>query len=457
MLYSRVLAGLAGALVLAGCGSEIASTVGLGGGPAAVSGALVVGDEPFAVRTGAAILGQGGDAADAASAMYFALSVTYPVAAGLGGGGVCVVYDPVRNTTQEFDFEAREPAAAGAYAVPGNVRGIAMMQAAYGALPWQKVVSPAEVMARTGVPISRALATRLADNADVIRLDASLAAAYLDESGKPKPVDSVVVQPDLADTLSAIRAAGPDGFYTGPVGARLAAYGGSEGGSLTAADLAAAKADVAAPRALSIGSETVYLPSHDLGVGAFSGVLLANLAKAEKTSVGAKDLQASVLWALQQSLKDYHVADLPKDFGATGFAAVDARGQAVACAVTMNAPFGSGHTARATGVTLARAPSAGPAGLASAFLSPAIVTHRNGEPAKLAGAGAGGPNGVAAMAYAIGRLAQGDEILSRNDLRTTGLAPYETINAIVCFDGSCAALPDPGGNGLGAFVPVKQK
>lgn len=417
----------------------------------------MVGDEPFAVRTGAAILGQGGNAVDAATAMYFALSVTYPVAAGLGGGGLCIVYDPAKGTTQEFDFEARDAAAMGAYAVPGNVRGFGVMHAAYGALPWQKVVSPGEVLARTGVPISKALALRLADGGDIIRLDAGLAAAYLDEAGKPKPEGAVVVTADLADTLAAIRTKGPEALYGGDLGDRIATYTASEGNSITKADLAAMQAGQVTPRVVSMGSEIVYLPSRTIGAGAFAGVLIDNLNKAHSTSVGAKDLQASVVWALQQSLKQYHVADLPKDLGATGFAAMDARGQAVACAVTMNGPFGSGHTVRGTGVTLAKAPTASTAGLASAFLTPVIATRRSGGAAELAGAGAGGPNGAAAIAYALGRIAQGEEILSRSDLRTTGVAPYDTVNALVCSGRTCAALPDPAANGLGVFVPAKEK
>ena len=212
------------------------------------------------------------------------------------------------------------------------------------------------------------------------------------------------------------------------------------------------------PRVTQIGSDYVFIPAHKTGAGAFAGVLLDNLAKAQTTSVGAKDLEASVIWALQQSLKDYHVSELPKDLGATGFATMDARGQAVACAVTMNGAFGSGHTVRGTGVTLAKAPSSsGSAGMASAFLTPIIAARRADDPAELAGAGAGGPNGTAAIAYALQRIADGDEILSRKDLKSTGVAPYDTVNAIVCSGRSCVALPDPAANGLGTLVPLKEK
>lgn len=459
MLYSRVLAGLAGMLLLAGCSvglGGIGSSVGLGSSTPATSGALVVGDEPFAVRTGAAILGQGGNAADAAAAMYFALAVTYPVAGGLGGGGVCIVHDPAKNETQEFDFEARDATKGGAYAVPGNVRGFALLQMAYGALPWQKVVSPAEVYARAGVPISKALAARLAESGDVIRLDAGLAAIYLDESGKPKTAGVVVTSPELADTLAAIRMGGPEAFYAGAIADKIAAYADSEGGGITKADLGALKAAQITPRVTQIGSDYVFIPAHKTGAGSFAGLLLDNLARAQSTSAGAKDLEASVVWSLQQALKEAKVSDLPKDLGATGFAAMDARGQAVACAVTMNGPFGSGHSVRGTGVTLAKAPSSGSAGTASMFLTPIIAARRADDPAELAGAGAGGPNGTAAIAYALARIAGGDEVLTHKDLKSTGVAPYDTVNAIVCSGRACAALPDPGAHGLGALVPTKE-
>jgi gamma-glutamyltranspeptidase / glutathione hydrolase len=453
MFGTRALAGLAGVLLLAGCAVDVGSTLGMG--DSAKPQALVVGDEPFAVKVGAATLAQGGSAVDAATAMYFALAVTYPVAAGLGGGGICIVHDPVRNQTEEFDFLARDSASGGAYAVPGSVRGFALMQTAYGNLPWQKVVSPAEVYARTGFPLSRALAERLTNAGDVVRLDAGLAAVFMDESGRTKAAGTVASNPDLAETLSAIRQQGPDALYSGAVAEKILAYSTSEGGAIERSELATYKATRTTPRVMQMGSDYVFIPAPHTGAGAFAGALLDNLARAQATQSGSRDLQAAVAYAVQQTLRDFKLDALPKDLGATGFAATDARGQAAACAVTMNGPFGSGHTALGSGVTLAHAPGSANAGLAAAFLTPIIASPGGDRPAVIAGAGAGGPNGSASIAYALARVAAGDEIFTRRDLRSTGVAPYDTVNAIVCSSGTCAALPDPAANGLGAVVPTK--
>jgi len=462
ILRSRILACASSLLLLAGCSIDLNRPVEIGGGPTildltsgpsgssgAGASALVVGDEPFAVRVGASILSQGGSAADAATAMYFALAVTYPVAAGLGGGGICLVHDAQAARTEEFDFLARDSGGGGAYAVPGNVRGFALLQSAYGVLPWQRDVAPGEGFAAAGFPISRALSARIATAQDVIRLDADLAAEFLDESGAAKPAGTVVSNPDLAQTLAAIRTGGPNAFYSGNLGARILAYSSAQGGAINVPEFARYRPLRRTPQAMQIGNQFVYLPSQSTGAGAFAGVLLDTLKRALETSAGENDLQASVIVAVKQALAHFALGTLPKDLGATGFAATDARGQSVACGVTMNGPFGSGHNAQDTGVTLARAPSSGDMGLAAAFITPVIATDSGGA-LSLAGAGAGGPNGTASMGFALAKLARGETVNRRGDLRSTGVAPYDTINAIVCQSGTCVALPDPGANGLGA-------
>jgi gamma-glutamyltranspeptidase / glutathione hydrolase len=183
------------------------------------------------------------------------------------------------------------------------------------------------------------------------------------------------------------------------------------------------------------------MPGASTGAGAFIASLMGN--------VGGGDLQTAVVNALRRSLDNFHVPSVPPDLGATGFAALDANGQAAACAMTMNGPFGSGHTVADTGMLLAASPSA-PAGISGAFLTPMIATE--GGTVALAGAGTGGPNGSAAMAYALLKKAAGQNLARPGDLRSTGLAPFATVNTIACQNGLCVALPDPGGSGLGSSV-----
>ncbi len=437
MFHIRFLAASVSILLLAGCSSG-------GDSPPPVSG-YAVGDEPLAVKAGVDVLADGGSAADAASAMYFMLSVTYPVAAGLGGGGLCIVHDQQTGRTEEFDFLARNAMGGGAYAVPGNVRGFATMQAIYGRLPWARDVAPGEAYAATGFPVSQALAARLASAQDVIRLDASLAAEFLDESGQVKKAGAIVSNPALAATLSQIRQYGASGFYRGNVAQQILAYSASQNGAMSADEFSGYKADRTVPQMAQVGGETAYVPSAGVGAGAFAGALINHLTNSDE-----ENSATMVGEAVRTALDRFGIKTLPQDLGATGFAALDSSGQAVACAVTMNGPFGSGHTAQGTGIVLAHAPAADNTGLAAAFLTPVVATDGPDGPVTLAGAGAGGPNGTASIAYALVRLARGEDMTQPGSLRSTGMAPYDTVNAITCQGDTCAALPDPAAHGLGA-------
>ncbi len=448
MYRPRNIGGAAGLLLLAGCSLIGNASDSLTGSSVSRPIGLAVGDEPFAVEAGASVLRNGGSAADAATAMYFALSVTYPVAAGIGGGGICLVHDAARQRDEEIDFLPRDAAHGGAYAVPGSVAGFALIQSSYGKLPWQRVVAPGEELASAGFRISNALATRLVDNQNLIRLDAGLAGEFLDETGHLRAVGSVVDNPSLAQTLASIRTQGPAGFYGGAVADNLVSYSTSEGGAISGTDLRAYAPGRSNATSSKIGDQTIFVPSRRVGAGAFLSAMMSHFVDGQGAASGADDLSSAVARATKTTLNEFHVTNLPKDLGATGFAATDRNGQAVACAVTMNGPFGSGHTAAGTGITLARAPSSGEAGLAAAFLTPAIA--RNDSALTFAGAGAGGPNGTAAMVYALLKLSRGVDVTRTGQLHSTGIEPYETINAIACSGAICAAIPDLGAHGLGA-------
>jgi gamma-glutamyltranspeptidase/glutathione hydrolase len=127
----------------------------------------VVADEPQAALAARQILNNGGNAADAAAAAGFAMAVTLPSRAGLGGGGACIIKMPAADGTAQppvtLLFPAGAPAQAGGdrpAAVPALARGLLALQAHYGALPFASVIAPAERLAG-GSPVSPALAADL--------------------------------------------------------------------------------------------------------------------------------------------------------------------------------------------------------------------------------------------------------------------------------------------------------
>jgi gamma-glutamyltranspeptidase / glutathione hydrolase len=420
----------------------------INGSPPLPPAGQVVGDEPQAVQAGATVLAHGGDAADAAAATYFALTVNYPIAAGLGGGGICIAYNSAQQKAEEFDFLPRRTAGGGPYAIPGAPAGFAALQAAYGRLPWQRVVSPAEGFAAAGFPISQALYARLAPNQDLIRLDAQLAAEFLDETGHLKPAGTMVEAPVLGQTLSQLRVHGAYALYRGAIAEALADYARAQGGSMTTDELASYRPVRTAPLRISINGGVALLPTEKVGAGQFARALFAKLVDAQGQIIDSDHTGAGVASATKTTLDSYKIASLPRDFGATGFAAVDASGAAVSCAVGMNGPFGSGRTAGNTGVVLAAAPKSGETELASAFLMPAIETSDGAL--SLAGSGIGGPNGTAMIALALLDLARGNDLTQPGALHATGFEPFETVNVIQCRDGICATVADPRTFGLGA-------
>lgn len=74
--------------------------------------AMVASAHPAASAAGLSILRAGGNAADAAAAVSFAISVVRPQSTGIGGGGFLLYHD-AKNARQEcWDFRERGPAAA---------------------------------------------------------------------------------------------------------------------------------------------------------------------------------------------------------------------------------------------------------------------------------------------------------------------------------------------------------
>lgn len=414
---------------------------------------FVVADEPTAALVARNVLEKGGNAADAATALYFALSVTYPAAASLGGGGLCLVREPDKGDVTTISFLAARPQAGGTIGVPGNVRGFAYLQARYGKATWSTLVSPAERMAATGFQVSRATARQFADNAQAIRQTPDLGGVFARTGGALYGEADRMTQVALATTLGRIRARGVTGFYQGDFAHQFVAQAAANGGALTVADLRNYHPDVAPAQAIASGELNVMLPATRFAAGAFAKALWLDIQNAK----GASDLKALAQKAA--SAVGAPSGALDRDYGSTSFVAVDAAGGAVACGVTMNGAFGSGHVAPSSGIVLAATPDTAMTGHAGAFLVPLMIVRAKSKDGLFgAGAGAGSPGGGAAIASAAAAGLTGDAGAAEQALASSPASAQSPANLVICPlglpRGTCTADvgPESAGVGFGAVA-----
>jgi gamma-glutamyltranspeptidase/glutathione hydrolase len=217
---------------------------------------------PLASEAAAAVLRAGGNAADAAVAAAFALSVVENQSSGLGGGGFALVWDARAREVHALDFREVAPAAARrdmflrggvpdprrsldgglAVAVPGAVRGYAELARRFGTKPLAELVGPAAALAERGFKVGRAYAEAAARRLECLAADRAATAEFLGKGkdGKPAPLQpgAVLVRRDLAATLRAIGRGGADTFYAGPLAGRIVEAARARGGVLTREDLA---------------------------------------------------------------------------------------------------------------------------------------------------------------------------------------------------------------------------
>jgi gamma-glutamyltranspeptidase/glutathione hydrolase len=207
------------------------------------------------------MLAQGGSAVDAAIATQLVLGLVEPHASGLGGGAFLMVYEGKARRTVAYD--GRETAPGGADArllvgadgkpmtylsavvggrsvgVPGTPRLLEVAHARHGKLAWAALFKPAIEIAEKGFPMSPRLHELVGRDASLAQQPAARA-YFFGADGKPKPVGTLIRNPEYATTLRALAAKGADAFYTGEIAADIVATvrNHANPGSMTAEDLA---------------------------------------------------------------------------------------------------------------------------------------------------------------------------------------------------------------------------
>ena len=392
-------------------------------------------EEPRAAIVAREILSAGGSAVDAAVAGAFAMSVTLPSRAGLGGGGACLVY----NLRQREVIAVSFPAGARAglpqgvdrpAAVPMMARGLFLLHTRGGRLRFEQLVRPAEDLARLGTEVSRAFADDLRVVAAPLLNDPQARRVFGAPGGGPLQAGERMTQLDLGGTLAQLRTGGVGELYQGGLAGRLEEGSLAAGGGLTAGELRAARAEVLETVRVPTGNDIAFfLPaSADGGAGTAQAFQAAIAGQAPPFGGGMSGASA-------------------------GLVTLDPDGNAVSCAFSMNNLFGTGRVVAVTGILLAAAPGLG--SVPPAPLAAGLATARDLRSFRAATAGSGqqaaGAAAGATLAAALRRVPPAEIFAAVPDpgrglvISCPGYAPSST--------GTCSVTADPRGGGvaIGSF------
>ena len=252
MPLSRLIPSLALALSIIPAAPILAASPA----PVQAEHGMVVTAEKLATQVGADVLKQGGNAFDAAVAVGYALAVVWPEAGNIGGGGFMTLRTK-DGVTNFIDFRENAPLAASAtmyqdaqgnvvkgastdgylaVGVPGTVAGLETVREKYGTLSRAQLMEPAIRLARDGFALSQGDAASFKAELPKLRRDPAAAAIYLAPGGAARKIGDKLVQPDLANSLSAIAEAGKDAFYKGAIADAIVKASQAHGGILAKAD-----------------------------------------------------------------------------------------------------------------------------------------------------------------------------------------------------------------------------
>ena len=246
---------------------------------------------PLASQVGVNVIGQGGNAFDAAIAVQLALAVVYPGAGNIGGGGFMVARQSNGNLLT-LDYREAAPSAASrnmyldengnvipgksinghlSAGIPGTVAGL-FQTMPYAKLPFKQLIQPAIELAEKGYVITEGEAASLNRIQDDLKKYNTQPSAFVKADWK---TGDTLVQKDLAETLKRIRDKGAAGFYEGKTADLLVAEMKRGNGLITHDDLKKYKAIFRTPLTFNYkGYTVVSMPMPSSG-----GTLLLQMMK----------------------------------------------------------------------------------------------------------------------------------------------------------------------------------
>lgn len=232
---------------------------------------LAVTANPHATEAARAMLQRGGSAVDAAIAAQLVLGLVEPQSSGIGGGAFLLFWDQGERRLRYYDGRETAPKAVderlfldpkgqpqpffdaviggASVGVPGAVKLMALTHRRHGKLPWAELFQPAIALAEQGFPISPRLYTLL-EQMPRLAVNPAITRYFFLPDGKPKPVGTLLRNPDYGETLRLLAQEGEAAFYQGPIARDIVATvrdNPNRAGKLALTDLAEYRALERAP------------------------------------------------------------------------------------------------------------------------------------------------------------------------------------------------------------------
>jgi gamma-glutamyltranspeptidase/glutathione hydrolase len=294
---------------------------------------VVATEEPLAAQAGLRILQRGGNAVDAAVATAIALTVTSPVANGIGSDAFALVWDGSKlhglnasgraGSAHSPDlFSTLGLAAVPMFGwlsvtVPGAPAAWSDLHARFGRLPFEALFEAAIDYAEHGFPVAPLVAARWATSAQGY---ASLPAKpelapwrdTFTRQGRVPAAGETWSSPDMARTLRRLAKDGSAAFYSGELAAQIAEFAGTTGGYLTRDDLAAHTSTWVEPIGASYrGHEIWEIPPNTNGIVALNALAILEGIDVARHPRESAETYHLLIEALKLSFADAqrHVAD----------------------------------------------------------------------------------------------------------------------------------------------------